>query len=75
MGSIFVASYQKEGNVMADTNKDKYIQDLSELSAIQTALPSSIVDSWDQKFFTDLYVVDMDALMDGEGTHCPLTHP
>ena len=42
---------------------------------MQTALPAAIVDSWDQKFYTDLLIVDMTDFPTDESKDCPESHP
>ena len=51
------------------------MRDLTQLETMQTTLPSAIIDSWDQKFYTDLLVVDMTDLSTNESKDCPESHP
>lgn len=72
---IYATSITKPGNLMNDNNQEDWVQSMSELHAVQTALPRSIIDSWDQKFYTDLHVVDMTDEQADESKDCPSSHP
>ena len=74
MTTVYMKSITKPINLTNDNNLEDWVQNMSELHAVQTALPRSIINSWDQKFYTDLLVIETDEQAD-ESKDCPLSHP